>query len=145
MTRGKLVVDMAVYHGVKDIHLSEAWNPFCLEPQWRAPRDSDPGNLSDVEVRDLLDQFPVLTEEDILGLMSCYCDWNTCTCQCVYRNTRGKVFQLAKEMADARTKTVSPNNKSVTSDTSTNTGGETSEDSTASSEMKHHAFAKFLQ
>ena len=132
LTRGELVdmTTLTIEEYRKGVELNQASDPFGF--RFDSPDPDCVIGLTGAEIHDLLDKYPVLTEEDILGLMPRYYDW--ATDQYVYHNTRSEIFQLAEEMAEARTKTVSPNNKSVTSDTSTNTGGNTSEDSTASFE-----------
>lgn len=131
LTRGELVgiTTLTIEECRNGVDLNQASDPFGFG--FDSPDPDCVIGLTGTEIHDLLDRYPVLTEEDIFGLMPYYYD--RVTGQCVYRNTRSEIFQLAKEMAEAKTKIVSPNNKSVTSDTSTNTGGETSEDSTASS------------
>jgi len=72
--------------------------------------------LTGADVSKLLADHQCLAEHEILKLMQHSLNPR------IPNRTRDEIIRLVEEMVKAKTKTVSPNNKSVTSDTSTNTG-----------------------
>ena len=122
LTRGELV-DMTTLtfdEYRRGVDLNQARDPFGF--RFESPDPVRMIGLTGAEVSKLLADHQCLAEHEILNLMPHPLNPR------VPNRTRDEILRLVEEMVEAKTKTVSPNNKSVTSDTSTNTGGETSED-----------------